>query len=414
MTESLFTPLDPHRLGSTVSSATPPSALSFQSYCGDLFRELARSDQRRWGEVYLRGLLSVPGRKTPTRISAHVLGRPAVQQLQQFVHQSPWECGPVRRQTALRLARAFTTDAWSVDEVVFVKNGDRSVGVARQYAPSQERTVNCQLACAISLVGAGGGLPVNWRLLLPARWDRDEQLRRAAHLPAHEQSRPRWQSVIEAIDEMTEEWLLDPRPILADWRHESEADPLLCALEARGLGYLVQVPARTAVTMPRPHSALPSVRGTVTDLAAHVARRTERTPVSWHDRVGERRIRSQFLSTPALLCAPPAAGRATAAHRPTPRYLVADWPFGRPEPRAYWLTNLPARRLAEALPLAHLRSLAGAGLRRLHEDFGLGDFEGRSFRGWHHHVTLASAALGYAALRAAAPRPERVLSGSAV
>ncbi|MYR55436.1 IS701 family transposase, partial [Streptomyces sp. SID625] len=91
-----------------------------------------------------------------------------------------------------------------------------------------------------------------------------------------------------------------------------------------------------------------------------------------------------------------------------------DWPFGRPEPRAYWLTNLPARRLAEALPLAQLRSLAGTGLRRLHEDFGLGDFEGRSFRGWHHHVTLASAALGYASLRAAAPRPARVLSGSAV
>nr|BFD81243.1 hypothetical protein StreXyl84_06440 [Streptomyces sp. Xyl84] len=394
---------------------SPSLPLSFQAYCGDLFRELARSDQRRWGEVYLRGLLSVPGRKTPTRISEHVLGRPAVQQLQQFVHQSPWECGPVRRQTALRLAGAFPVEAWSVDEVVFVKNGDRSVGVARQYVPSQERTVNCQLACAVSLVGAGGGLPVNWRLLLPPHWDRDEELRRAAHLPAHEQSRPRWHYVLEAVDEMTEEWLLDPRPVLADWRHESETDPLLCGLEARGLGYLVQVSPRTAVTMPRPHSALPAVRGTVADLAAHVARRTERTPVSWQDPVTERRHRSQYLSTPALLCARPVAGRAATAHRPTPRHLVADWPFGRPEPRAYWLTNLPARRLAEALPLAQLRSLAGAGLQRLHEDFGLGDFEGRSFRGWHHHVTLASAALGFAALRAAAaPRPERVLSGSAV
>nr|WP_202539279.1 IS701 family transposase [Streptomyces sp. SID8379] len=380
-----------------------------------MFRELARSDQRRWGEVYLRGLLSVPGRKTPTRISEHVLGRPAVQQLQQFVHQSPWDCGPVRRRTALRLADAFETEAWSVDEVVFVKNGDRSVGVARQYAPSQERTVNCQLACAVSLVGAGGGLPVNWRLLLPPRWDRDERLREAAHVPAHEQSRPRWQSVLEAVDEMTEEWLLDPRPVLADWRHETETEPLLHGLEARGLGYLVQVSPRTAVTMPRPHSALPAVRGTVTDLAAHVARRSERTPVSWQDRVTERRYRSQFLSTPALLCAAPTGGRAVPAHRQSPRHLVTDWPFGRPEPRAYWLTNLPARRLAEALPLAQLRSLADTGLRRLHEDFGLGDFEGRSFRGWHHHVTLASAALGYATLRqAAVRRPERVLSGSAV
>src|ERR1700761_1928659 len=77
MTESPTIRPVPHHPGSTVSSPTPldaPAALSFQAYCGDLFRELARSDQRRWGEVYLRGLLSVPGRKTPTRISEHVLG----------------------------------------------------------------------------------------------------------------------------------------------------------------------------------------------------------------------------------------------------------------------------------------------------------------------------------------------------
>ncbi|MCX3058688.1 transposase [Streptomyces sp. GXMU-J5] len=393
-------------------SATAP--LSFPAYCQDLFRELTRCDQRRWGEVYVRGLLDVPGRKTPTRISEHVLGRPAVQQLQQFVHQSPWECGPVRRQTARWLTACFDIDAWSVDEAVFVKNGDRSVGVARQFAPSQERTVNCQLACAVSLVGSGGGLPVNWRLLLPPRWDHDEQRREGAHVPEHEHSRPRWQYVLEALDEMTEEWLLDPRPVLADWRHESETDPLLLGLEARGLGYLVEVSPRTPVTMPRPHSALPVVRGTVADLAAHVARRTERTPVGWHDRLTERRYRSQFLSTPALLCPDGSGGPVAAAHRPTPRHLVVDWPFGRPEPRAYWLTNLPARRLAEAFPLSRLRSLADEAMRRLHDDFGLGDFEGRSFRGWHHHVTLASAALGFDALRAAVPSEPKVLAGAGV
>ncbi|GAA2318695.1 hypothetical protein GCM10010431_44630 [Streptomyces kunmingensis] len=397
------------------SLTTLSSELSFSAYCQDLFRELARSDQRRWGEVYLRGLIGVPGRKTPTRISEYVLGRRAVQQLQQFIHQSPWDCGPVRRRTAVRMTDAFDIEAWSVDEVVFAKNGDRSVGVARQYAPSQERTVNCQLACAVSLVGSGGGVPVNWRLLLPPRWDHDEQLREGAHVPEDEQSRPRWQYVLQALDEMTEEWLLEPRPVLADWRHEAETEPLLHGLEARGHGYLVQVSPRTAVTMPRPHSALPAVRGTVADLAAHVARRGERTPVGWYDPVTERQHRSQFLSTPALLCrAAGTAPQVRQAHRTSPRHLVTDWPFGRPEPRAYWLTNLPARRIADALPLARLRSSAGEGLRRLHEDFGLGDFEGRSFRGWHHHVTLASAALGFDALRSAVPREERVLSGATV
>jgi SRSO17 transposase len=88
--------------------------------------------------------------------------------------------------------------------------------------------------------------------------------------------------------------------------------------------------------------------------------------------------------------------------------LLADWPYGRPQPRAYWLTNLPVRRLAELVLLARLRRFAGEALGRMHEEFGLGDFEGRSFRGWHHHVTLASAALGFDMVRQQAA--ERALS----
>ncbi|MFD9635317.1 IS701 family transposase [Streptomyces violascens] len=372
-----------------------PATADFTGYCQDLFVALTRSDQRRWGEVYLRGLLDVPGRKTPTRISEHVLGHRAVQQLQQFVHQSPWDSGPVRRRIAERAGEVFRTEAWAVDEVVFAKNGDRSVGVARQYAPSQQRTVNCQLAYATSLVGTGGGLPVNWRLLLPQRWDQDERLRGQAHLPDEEHCRPRWSYVLEALDEMTEEWFLEPQPVLADWRSESDVEPLLRGLEARGHGYLIEVSPSTGVTLPRPHAASPATRGTVTELAEHVARRDERTPIAWHDRTTERMRRSQFLSAPALLCSD---GTQHAVHRQRLRHLVTDWPYGRPAPRSYWLTNLPARRIAEAIPLAQLRSLSADGLRRLQEDFGLGDFEGRSFRGWHHHVTLASAALAFDAL----------------
>src|SRR3954463_2373758 len=102
-------PIDSDTPGGTVSSILQlsdarraPATADFTGYCQDLFVALTRSDQRRWGEVYLRGLLDVPGRKTPTRISEHVLGHRAVQQLQQFVHQSPWDSGPVRRRIAER------------------------------------------------------------------------------------------------------------------------------------------------------------------------------------------------------------------------------------------------------------------------------------------------------------------------
>ncbi|MEU0599392.1 IS701 family transposase [Streptomyces sp. NPDC006393] len=389
------------------AGAPPGAAADFPAYCGDLFGELARADQRRWGEVYVRGLLDVPGRKTPARISEQVLGRRAVQQIQQFVNQSPWACGPVRGRLARQMARAFRVEAWSVDEVVFTKNGDRSVGVARQYAASQERTVNCQLALAASLVGHAGSVPVNWRLVLPARWDADERLRGQAHLPEEERCRPRWAYVMEALDEMLDEWTLEPLPVLADWRGESDPDPLLRGLEARGLGYVVRVAPHTPVVLPRRPAAVPGCRGTLAELAAHAARHTERTSVTWHDPVAERMRHSEFVTAPVLLRCEPAPGRGAGA-APRPRLLLADWPYGRPRPRGYWLTNLPARRLAEIVPLAQLGRFSEEALGRMHEEFGLGDFEGRSFRGWHHHVTLASAALGFDMVRQQAD--ERALS----
>ncbi|MCX5386669.1 transposase [Streptomyces sp. NBC_00083] len=396
----------------------PLAAGDFASYCQDLFGTLTRSDQRRWGEVYLRGLLDAPGRKTPTRISEHVLGRRAVQQLQQFLHQSPWDSAPVRRRIAERTNAVSPTEAWAVDEVVFAKNGDRTVGVARQYAPSRQRTVNCQLSYAISLVGTGGGVPVNWRLLLPQRWDRDDLLRRQAHVPAGERSRPRWRYVLEALDEMAEEWLLAPQPVLADWRSENDVESLLRGLEARGHGYVIEVSPSTVVTLPRSHATSPAARGTAAEFAEHLARRGERTAVAWYDRTADRMRRSQFLSAPALLYA--GGGRRSALrHRPSgpafprpdspeeqprqaprPRHLVTEWPYGRSTPRAHWLTNLPTRRLGETIALAQLRGASAEGLHRLRTDFGLGDFEGRSFRGWHHHVTLASAALAFDTLTA--------------
>ncbi|MFE6285198.1 IS701 family transposase [Streptomyces sp. NPDC057877] len=391
----------------------PVAPVDFSAYCQDLFGTLARSDQRRWGEVYVRGLLDVPGRKTPARISEQVLGRRAVQQIQQFVNQSPWPCGPVRRRLAGQLDRRLGTEAWCVDEVVFTKNGDRSVGVARQYAPSLERTVNCQLALATSLVGRHGGVPVSWRLLLPQRWDRDEELRRQAHLPDGERTRPRWRYILEAVDEMLEEWLLEPLPVLVDWRGEGDVAPLLRGLEARGLAYLVEVAPTVGVTLPRPCAGSPYGSGTLVELAVHAAQHRKRLPIAWQDRATSRMRQSQVLSMPALLLteAPHGggAGARSAETQPAqrPRHLVTDWPYGRPAPRAYWLTNLPGRRLPDIMPLAQLRALSGQSLARLQRDFGLADFEGRSFRGWHHHVTLASVALGYDALLGGATSPSR-------
>src|SRR5256885_4618337 len=227
------------------------------SFCHELFGSLTRSDQRRWGEVYLRGLMSVPGRKTIRRISDHVVGEPVDQCLQQFVNQSPWRWEPVRKALTLRAA-AIRPQAWVVQEAVFPKNGTSSVGVARQYAASTGRMLNCQLGLAVVLMGRNAGCVANWRLMLPRTWDDDGIRRDRARVPAAERHRPRWKHILDTVDEMIDEWGLRPAPLVLE-AGEGDAQQVMRGLSERGLPYLVRIPAHLPV--------LPTSRGPVVTAA---------------------------------------------------------------------------------------------------------------------------------------------------
>ncbi|WP_232247545.1 IS701 family transposase [Kitasatospora azatica] len=355
-------------------------------YCRDLFSCFARSDQRRWGEVYLRGLLHAPGRRTPANISEKVLGRRVVQPIQQFVNQSTWEYDNVRRYLAERASTLKAPEAWAFDEVVFPKNGTRSAGVGRQFVGSAGRVMNCQLGLATSMVHGGHGLPVNWHLILPRHWDDDHELRSRAHVPSHERHRPRWSYVLESLDEILE-WDVPDAPVLANWSYEPQVEPLLLGLEERGFGYVVEVGPTTLLPVggaPRRPAArrIPAV-----EVVQGMRGWSERAVLARPDGPEGQTRHSQFMIG--------ALGAMQPGMRSATRHLVVEWPFGRPQPRSYWMTNLPADRLADTVALAELRHQVGRSHEKLHEDYGLSDFEGRSFRGWHHHVTLASAALGF-------------------
>ncbi|MFJ9521986.1 IS701 family transposase [Kitasatospora sp. NPDC101801] len=375
-------------------------------YCRELFACFARTDQRRWGEVYLRGLLHASGRRTPANITEQVLGRRVVQPIQQFVSQSTWDCDGVRRHLAERVSALSAPQAWAFDEVAFQKNGTRSVGVARQFVPSAGRTMNCQLALATSLVHAEGSLPVNWRLLLPREWDTDQDLRAQAHLPEEQRHQSRDDYLLESLDQILE-WDVPRAPVLADWSHGQDIEPLLAGLEQRGLSYLIAVGVGTQLTVPTPPGRTPVGRMPAGELARALGNRSPGTVLGWQEGTG--RVRhSRFMAT-ALVGGPVVPPtRLSGIRGRAPRNLVVEWPFGRPQPRTQWVTNLTSDRLPEVAALAALRHSSGTGCERLQRHYGLADFEGRSFRGWHHHVTLASAALGFHTLRELefARRPE--------
>jgi hypothetical protein len=87
------------------------------------------------------------------------------------------------------------------------------------------------------------------------------------------------------------------------------------------------------------------------------------------------------------------------------RWLVAEWPQGEPEPVKYWLASLPAEvPLQRLVGLAKLRWRVEHDYRELKDALGLDHFEGRSFRGWHHHVTLVSVAHAFVTLQRLDPK----------
>jgi SRSO17 transposase len=359
-----------------------------------LFASLPRSDQRHWAEVFVRGLTTVPGRKTIAKISDRIVGGGAEQCLQQFVSQSTWPWDRVRCDLALWLTGSLEPRVWVVKDVVLPKNGSSSVGVGRQFANPAGRVLNCQLAVAIFVAGDGWSCPVNWRLVLPSAWDEDKERRKKAHLPDDEHCVPRWQLVLDAVDEMAVDWSLHPAPVYAETSQPGELDPLLCGLEERHLQYMVRVRPAEPVVL-RSTTGGPRTLSFAQFIAESVSRKTS-TLNMWALPAG----RSGRIQLIATRLPPDAMPRSLPGRSPTvvslrprgPRYVVAEWSPSRRSPRAVWVTSAGPRQLPGLLADLALDRQAAADLDDLYDGLGLRHFEGRSFIGWHHHVTLVSVA----------------------
>jgi SRSO17 transposase len=373
-------------------------------YCSQVFATLRRADQRRIAEEYVRGLLRAEGRKTVRGIAAAV-GARSDQAFQQFVNQSPWSPGPVRRAVLDQLIKDRQPMAWLIEEVAFVKDGSHSVAIARQYSRTLQRIANCQLAVTASMVTGDFCVPVNWRLAIPPSWQHDTPRRQRARIPCEAIGSDLQEAHIAVLDELLADGGIPPAPIVIDARHMKDAYQLLAALDARRLPYAVQISSNMKVR----HEASEPAYGLLPSGAR--ARRLvwhkplaeladivipERTTVSW--RVDDRIHRSQFAALDVDLV-PDAAGAAVPSRlgQEPDRVAILDWPFGR-GPREYWITNMVDRDLDSLVaPLKHW-ALSGRHIDEMTENFGLRDYEGRMYPGWHHHVTLVSAAYAFAVL----------------
>ena len=377
-------------------------------FCNNLFYSFARSDQRRWGELYVRGLMTVPGRKTVKKIS-ELAGGGAEQCLQQFVNQSTWDWTAVRRELAARLTSEMEPHAWVAKEIVFPKNGVRSVGVARQFAHSTGRVQNCQRAIAIFLTSDQGSCPVNWRLILPQAWDKDHGLRETARLPEDERCRPAWRYVLDAIDEMVTDWGLPPAPVVMDISLERHVGVLVNGLEALSLDYLLQVAdSRPAMIVNSPQHGQRTI--SFADVINEALKGNMPASSMWQ-LPAVRPGKSPFIVTglpgegPGVAASrprrPPSAvpGQYRPKGSPRPqRYVAAEWSPARRAAKSTWLTTLEALAKPSVVDLTALNDQVNADLADLYANTGLRHFEGRSFPGWHHYTTLVSVACGWSHL----------------
>jgi SRSO17 transposase len=403
-----------------------------EAFTAEMFEAFTRADQRRWGLVYTRGLL-LDGRRKSVEPMAARLGEDGNRQaLAHFVTSSPWDPAHVRARLGWRMADAIDPTALIIDDTGFLKDGDASACVSRQYTGTAGKVTNCQVGVSLHLARDHASAAVNWRLFLPATWDPaspkadlDKVARRArCGIPEDLGHVEKWQLALDMIDE-TRSWGVHVPLVIADAGY-GDAAAFRLGLETRGLHYVVGI-STTSVAHPgsaRPTS--PPYRGTgrppvakypdkprsVKDLVIDGGRDAAK-PVSWREgsrpgkgRSGFKRMYSRFV---ALRIRP--AGReirdATEGVELAECWLLAEWPAKESEPVQFWLSDLPADTpLTTLVRLAKLRWRVEHDYREMKQALGLAHFEGRTFTGWHHHTTLVSLAHAFCTLRRLAIAPK--------
>ncbi|MET9535802.1 transposase [Streptomyces sp. NPDC006649] len=136
-----------------------------------MFEPFARADQRRWGGVYLRGLLLNGGRKSVEPMAARLGEDGNRQALAHFVTSSPWDAAHVGARLAWRVQAVVKPTALIIEDTGFLNDGDASACVTRQYTGTGGKDTNCQAGFSLHLASNDASAAVNWRLFLTGSWD---------------------------------------------------------------------------------------------------------------------------------------------------------------------------------------------------------------------------------------------------
>ena len=386
----------------------------FSAYVEGLVSVIGHADRAKPLRDYCVGLL-LPGERKSVEPMAAVTApqRTAAQHqsLLHFVGEGGWSdekvLSKVRQMVLPAIERHRPIEAWIIDDTGFPKKGRHSVGVARQYCGQLGKQDNCQVAVSLSLANADGSLPVAYRLYLPEAWACDAARRKKVGVPEEIGFQTKPEIALAQIRAAHAAGL--PRgPVLMDAGYGPHSD-LRSAVTALGLAYVAGVLSNTTVWAPGrgplPPKAYTPGRGQPTkrlrrdgehrpvkvkDIAFGLPSKAWRT-ITWREGTNVP-LRSRFARLRVRI-----ARRDFERSQPWPEeWLLIEWPKGEKQPTKYWLSTLPANiGFVRLVDLAKLRWRIERDYQELKQELGLGHFEGRGWRGFHHHATLCIAAYGF-------------------
>jgi SRSO17 transposase len=400
--------------------------------------DFPQSKPARWAGVYLQGLLLDGERKSIEPLSHRVTlpdgltSKDPEQALQQFVNQSPWDEYKVLTRYRAHLAQTFARSdgIFLFDDVSFPKQGTHSVGVQRQYCGALGKKANCQVAVSVHYVSPNGHYPLDVQLYLPDSWrGNEERLDRAGVPRDRRRARTKPEIALDLLDRVRAEGL-PGWAVVADAGYGVSGN-FRDGLEQRGLRYIVGVTEDLVVFPDRPVWARPTPTGrgrprTRSRLApgnprpvplGTLAQQVRRRRVSWREGT-KGALGARF----AWIRVWPGQGWATGdcADAGPVWVLIEEQADGKLK---YAFSNLPAgTSCVRAVRLWKSRWPVEQGYQQLKEELGLDHFEGRSWRGFHHHVAMTLLAYGFLLLerhrltedrnRKSPPPPERGKKGA--
>jgi len=374
----------------------------FARYVEGLTSAIGHAD--RVGPLYDYCLgLVMPGERKSVEPMAAVTapGRTAAQHqsLLHFVGKGPWSdddvLGTVREMVLPSLEHYGPIEAWIIDDTSFPKQGRHSVGVSHQYCGQLGKQANCQVAVTLSVANHDASLPVSYRLYLPKAWAEDDERRRKAGVPEDVTFKTKPEIALEQLHWAHKTGLPGNRVLLdAGYGNDSK---LRAGITELGRTYVAGILPQTLVWKPGVRPGRGPKKGrrdapetiSVKDLALGLGARKWRT-VKWREGTNE------WLSSRFARVLVHVASSHQRPKKPTKEWLLIEWPKGEKEPTRYWLATLPRNiRFRDLVDAAKLRWRIERDYQELKQEVGLGHYEGRGWRGFHHHATLCIAAYGF-------------------